>query len=196
MGADPVPLLALADVRWVVTPFPSSIPGSRLVRRVDGVGRYELAPGVGRVFFAKDVKQATDAQVLESVRRKGFDPDAVAYTAEDPGRLPPAEGKSWSVARFVKDEPEEAEISVTSSRPSFLVLTRSWDPGWTARVDDLPARVLRTDLAFMGVVVPAGDHRIVLRYRPRAFVLGAWLSGISLFIGIALFLAGSPPRRP
>ena len=48
----------------------------------------------------------------------------------------------------------------------FLVVSDTLAPGWTARVDDAPAALLRADLAFRAVPVPAGSHRVEMRYSP------------------------------
>jgi uncharacterized membrane protein YfhO len=40
-------------------------------------------------------------------------------------------------------------------------------PGWTARVNGSPVEILNVNLAFKGVVVPAGEVELSLRYEPR-----------------------------
>ena len=62
------------------------------------------------------------------------------------------------------------------SAPGFVVLVDTWDPGWQATVDGQETEVLRANLAFRAVAVPAGDHRIEMRYRPRSVLVGAGLS--------------------
>ena len=39
--------------------------------------------------------------------------------------------------------------------------------------------------AQIGVALPAGTHRITLRYRPRGLVAGAWLAAAAA-VGLAL----------
>ena len=101
----------------------------------------------------------------------------------------------WAAARFVADTPERAEISTSASRPSLLVLTRSWDPGWRARVDGASAPLLRAQLGLVAVVVPAGDHRIELEYSPPSFRVGLALSAAGLLAVLALALAAPPGVR-
>jgi hypothetical protein len=60
-----------------------------------------------------------------------------------------------------------------------LVVARTYDPGWLARIDTGPEQpVHRLDSGFIAVRLPgSGTHRVSLRYRPLR--LGLW-AGISL----------------
>jgi len=44
-----------------------------------------------------------------------------------------------------------------------LVVTRSWDAGWEARLDGAAVPLRRCDLALMAVAVPAGEHTLTLQ---------------------------------
>ena len=71
--------------------------------------------------------------------------------------------------------------------PGFVVLVDTWDPGWQATVDGEPATVLRANLALRAVAVPAGEHLVEMRYRPRSVLVGAGFSGVAtaLLLGLA-----------
>jgi hypothetical protein len=193
-GGNPRSLFALADVRGIVTPFPATIPGAGLLASSGGVLRYGLPPGMGRVFFAREAVVASDDAAFEALRRKEFDPEETAFLDSSPVPLPPRRtARGFALARVVRDEPERSEIALSSSEGGLVVLTRSFDPGWRIRLDDLPLTSLRVDLAFLGVLVPGGEHRLSLSYEPPLYRLGLWLSTLSLLVLLALALAG---RRP
>jgi uncharacterized membrane protein YfhO len=63
-------------------------------------------------------------------------------------------------------------------RAGVVVLSASYDPGWTASVDGRPQRTLMVAPALVATRVPAGTHRIVFRYRgysnyPLLFAISA-----------------------
>ncbi len=62
--------------------------------------------------------------------------------------------------------PTGLEASAECDGPCLLVLAQPWAPGWRARVDGAPAPLVRTNIAGLGVVVPAGWHVVELDYRP------------------------------
>jgi uncharacterized membrane protein YfhO len=74
-------------------------------------------------------------------------------------------------------------VAVDAARDALLVVSRLRFPGWTATIDGKESDILGVDGALMGVVVPAGRHRVVLSYRPRSLLLGAL---VSLTGGVAL----------
>jgi hypothetical protein len=47
----------------------------------------------------------------------------------------------------------------------FLVLRDLFFPGWSAEIDKQPTSILRTDVLWRGLIVPAGVHTVTFRYR-------------------------------
>jgi hypothetical protein len=176
------------------------------VSEAGGVRRYALPPGAGRYFFPREARLASDAEVFEKLRSPSFAYDDVAYVAdvdhvahvaqvaESPAPLPPPRARQgFAIGSVVTDEPERTEIATSCSDPGLLVLTRTFDPGWEASVDGLAVSVLRADLAFLALPVPAGEHRVVLTYAPRSWRIGRLVSLASLVLAAALWIAA--PRR-
>jgi len=77
----------------------------------------------------------------------------------------------------------------------FLRLSEGFDPGWTASADGRPLAVLPADVAFRGVLVPAGTREVVFDYRPAAVSKGLALSGGALALWAALTAFGVARRR-
>jgi len=75
-------------------------------------------------------------------------------------------------------------------------VTDSYYPGWRASVDGRPAPLLRTNLLFRGVPVPAGSHRVRLWFDPLSVKLGFAVSAVALAANLAgLALYGRWLRR-
>ncbi len=193
-GGDAATLLSLADVRALITPYPTTIPGALLLRRADGVLRYALPAGAGRVLFVREVRVAGDDDVWQVLKAPGFEPEAIGFVAGSPGPLPPPRRRNgFSVARVLRDEAESLEVATSTSEPGLMVVTRSWDRGWKASLDGRDVPLLRADLAFQGVLVPAGEHTVRLSYAPSSYRIGAAISGTSLLVLLGLLLSGRAP---
>ena len=112
--------------------------------------------------------------------------------------LDPAGGsvvEGWT--RGVTQQQEPSDLAVTGYREDFYEIRYSapagtliriavpFAPGWHAAVDGQAVAIMPTDYALSGVMVPAGQHQLTLRFRPEYFLLGAALS-IAAVIGIVV----------
>ncbi|WP_373842981.1 YfhO family protein, partial [Limosilactobacillus sp.] len=69
---------------------------------------------------------------------------------------------------------------ITTQRSGILTSSIPYSDGWTATVDGKPAKVLRTNQAFLGLRLTAGSHRIRFTYHLPGFSQGALISLIGL----------------
>ena len=90
--------------------------------------------------------------------------------------------------RIVSYTADEVVVEVDAAGPNTLVLVEQFYPGWQAeRVDSdgghTSLAVLPAYIALRGVDLPAGACRVVFRYRPIGFYVGAAMS-ITAWIGL------------
>lgn len=75
--------------------------------------------------------------------------------------------------------------------PGLLVVSEIAYPGWDASIDGLDQPILTVGGLLRGLVLPAGEHTVVLDYRPVLFILGAGISIVTLLvIGLIWFILG------
>ena len=77
-------------------------------------------------------------------------------------------------------------VETTSTAPAILIVSEVNYPGWVASVDYAPARIYTADFMLRGIYVPAGAHRVEMRYTAPAARTGAWISIGSLLAIAAL----------
>ena len=83
-----------------------------------------------------------------------------------------------------------SSVSVRAAGPGLLVVGEGYDPGFAARVDGRPARVLRVNGDRMGVVLEDGTHRVVLTHHARGLAAGLALAALAAFALAAAVVAG------
>ncbi|HEY2942661.1 MAG TPA: YfhO family protein [Vicinamibacteria bacterium] len=185
-------LLRMAGVGWVealhtrgfedlipVTSFPTLFPQpARLYRVPEPLPR----------FFAVDGVRADDgADGLRTVAEPGFDPTRELIVPDRPARAP-RPGFTGAV-RLQERRPDRVRLEATLSEDGYVVLLDGHDSGWRAAVDGRPAPVLRADIAFRAVPVPAGRHVVEFVYRPRSITLG--LAGSALWVLLCVWVWAS-----
>lgn len=157
----PAGLCGAWSVRYLVTPPGSDAPGWRPVWRDGSAAIWENPDWlpelrvVGRTL-------AVDRSAWSTLLGVAVDFRTTAVVA--PGS-PLAAASSVSLADVVLD-PARVAATVSCDGPCLLVLARPWAPGWRAAIDGRPAPLVLTDLAGLGVAVPAGERRVELRYNP------------------------------
>jgi hypothetical protein len=104
-------------------------------------------------------------------------------------------GSQLAVTSVLASTPEATEMRVSVDRPAWLYRAQAWDPWWRAEIDGKAAPIVHADGVFSALVVPAGAHVIVWKYRPWPFYAGAAISGIALLFTVGLAAAGEPAGR-
>jgi uncharacterized membrane protein YfhO len=68
----------------------------------------------------------------------------------------------------------------------LMVVSQRFDPDFKATVDGKPAPVVRCNFLCVGVPVPAGEHEVVIRYRPSLTGFYIQLVGALVVLGAAV----------
>jgi hypothetical protein len=148
---------------------------------------YEVVGGLGRAFVVESLHVLpTAAAVVENLRipetaHIDLRREALVSAGDAVGIVAPATGRA---SRAALVSASATSLEVRAEGPGVLVIAESWDPGWTAKLDDVPARVLRVNHASLGIVLSAGPHRVRLEHRPLGFTAGLGLAGVTL-LGLA-----------
>ncbi|HZH32339.1 MAG TPA: YfhO family protein [Pyrinomonadaceae bacterium] len=118
----------------------------------------------------------------------GFDPRRTALLEVAPAELPSLPGgvlAAGSAARVSTYEATRVVVETSAPTATLLVLSEVNYPGWEARVDGAAVPIYATNYLLRGVYVPAGEHRVEMRYRAPAARNGAFISASTL-IGLCL----------
>jgi hypothetical protein len=180
-------LLDLMNLRHVFVPdgFPAPPPRYRLLGRAGATRVYENPQTLPRARIVPRARSvATEEEALKAVQDPGFDPrrETVILGAA------PAGGGEGTVRHA------GGAFKVSAGGPAFLVVADADYPGWEADVDGRPVPVLRADVAFRAVAVPAGESTVVFRFRPESARVG--IAGSAVFLALALGYAVRLRRRP
>jgi hypothetical protein len=138
---------------------------------------------------------ADGARAFAAIVDPGFDPSREVILAAGPSR--PEGCGSPGESRRLWAPPDRVRVRVRLSRPGFLVVADAWDPGWRAGVDGASVPVLRANVAFRAIALPAGEHDVEMVYRPRSAAAGLLVSvGTIVLAAAGALLLRDPSRRP
>jgi hypothetical protein len=180
-------LLRIGAVRHVValhTPgfedldLVASVP-DLLVDPIRVLGVRDTLP---RAYVASGIRVADGPDAVAVMVHPSF--DARREIVLPAGRPQPPNPRLSAECTILHARPDGIDLAARLSQDGYVVLVDAFDPGWRASVDGRAAPVLRANLAFRAVPVPAGAHEISLRYRPTAVVAGLALS-LATLVGCA-----------
>jgi hypothetical protein len=190
-------LLRLGNVGYVVAVADEAIPGLVPVGEIatifDRPARVlKVADALPPAWVVGGSRPAASpsAAVL-AIAAPDFDP-ASEIVLE--GGAPPVPAPSGFRARCAIRErrADRLVVDVEASAGGHLIVAEAYQDGWRATVDGGAAPVVPANVLFRAVAVPAGPHRVELRYRPPAALWGAGLTASGL---VALGVLGFRRER-
>jgi hypothetical protein len=98
-------------------------------------------------------------------------------------------GTNAGTVSLVSYAPKRIEVKTETSGPAILLWNDRWSPNWKALVDGSEVKLLRANYIMRGIEVPAGAHKVEMRYAQPAKML--WVSFATLGVGVLMcaFLA-------
>jgi len=140
-----------------------------------------------RAWLVTEARALSSERALLRIRGQDgpFDPLRTALlevSADDLPLLPGGNSISTSSARITLHENNRMTVETTSATPAILIVSEVNYPGWVASVDDVPARIYTADFLLRGIYVPAGSHRVEMRYTAPSARRGALISGVTLLM--------------
>jgi hypothetical protein len=173
-------LADLLGLRFIATPIPVERidkwlrPGDLiLVAQTSDAFIYENPLALPRVMYVADWKTADFNALIKTGAWPKFDPTRTVLLEQAPegfDEQPALGGRRAAVGQvsIVRYENTLVEVEVRTEQPGFVVLNDVWHPWWTATVDDAPSEILRANVLFRAVPVPAGRHRLRFQFEPLA----------------------------
>lgn len=191
-------LMRRLGVGWYVSPLRSDDAGLQLngvfptgsshryglYRVVGGGGRFQLWPAwqPARNMPVNAADLATAGSAPPFLEAAGSLPSRQTIGGAPPGRV-----------EHVSESGGVLRLELAMANEGLLVVRDVWYPGWTARLDTRIVPIHRADYLFRAVTIPAGTHRLEMRYEPAGWAASWLVSGVG-FISV-LVLGLWPSRR-
>ena len=121
-----------------------------------------------------------EANLLPAVIADNFNPHEIVYLPESCRPLVTVTNRATCQILHTHFALNQVEADVNAAAPALVVFSQTYYHLWRAFIDGKPTALLRANLAFQAVQVPAGIHHIQLVYRDPYLKTGAVISAISL----------------
>jgi hypothetical protein len=167
-----------------------------------GVHIYERPAALPKGWVTSQVEILEQERMLNRIHDPTFDPLTMALV--DPasatqasecikGRDNASSGAGDEV-QIVRYEANHIEAVVRGAGGLFIASELDY-PGWRARLDGEPIKLLRADYLLRALCVPAGEHRIDMVYEAPLLKTGFLITGLGLLLIIGALVAPGVRRR-
>jgi len=159
---------------------------------------FELTNALPRAKLYSNWRVMTnDAQTLETLVSRDFDPAALLLVSgETPVAAPAEPGADPGSVEITRYKSQRVTLRVEAAASAILLLNDRIAPQWRTYVDGKPAPLLRCNYIMRGVQLEKGRHEVQFRFEPPLTTLyislSAWVAAI--LIGAATFAANRPRR--
>lgn len=127
--------------------------------------------------LSQDTAVTRDAHLLQLAVAEGVAEGVVEDVAAAPAPAPNSAVANQSDAvQVISTTNTEILAKVHVAKPSVLVQSDVWHPGWQATLNGQPLYIGRVNEAFRGMVLPVGQHEVRIFYDPPVLRYGRWLS--------------------
>jgi len=178
------PMLSMMNVRFALALPDSPIPTSwRLVGRYPGYALLENSRALPRAFVPRVVHTNVNNIIRDMRACNDFGAEA---WIEIPGPAMDVANGTGSVR--TRADGSRLLLHASMQSPGWIVVSETAWSGWRASSGRDVIKLHFADRAFLGMYVPAGDHDIVLSYRPKAATTGAIASAATAGLLVVLAL--------
>jgi len=170
-----------------MTPLsPAASEGWETVYLEDNTLILENRRALPRAWLVTAAEAVDGEEALRRIRGESahpFDPRRTALLEVAPAELPALKGGELGEgggARVTTYEANRIVLETQATEPTVLVLSENTYPGWEATVDGRAARIETANYLLRAVALPAGAHRVEMRYTAPAARNGAIISILTL----------------
>lgn len=190
-ASDRLPtILEMLGVRYALDrPGGAMPPGHREAYRDDTLVIYENPRAFDRAFIVHELEHVASVDNALSRIHEVDLSRVVVLDGPEPAPLPSSSashgGESVRIANL---EPQRVVLEAALESEGYVVYTDAFFPGWSATLDGAPVDIVPANVAVRAIRVPAGSHRIEMRYAPSSVRTGLWLALAALALALALLV--------
>ncbi len=159
---------------------------------IEPIRLFSVPHPLPRSYVVDGVRSVDGQAALDAIVNSDFQPESEVLLPQKAASRRPRENFKGS-SRILTMLPDRVLIEAETSADAHLVLVDAFDPGWRATVDGRTSEVLRANVAFRAVALPAGKHIVEFLYRPRSVVWGLAISGAAILAGAVFVTKATVP---
>ena len=121
-----------------------------------------------------------ETNIADRLQAADYDPAKVVFFALEEKHVIPTNAVPEAKVSDAKFSPHEITFRISTPEDTIATIAQTHYHWWRAEIDGKTTPIHAANRAFQGVVVPAGEHTVTLRYVDRGFRIGSVISILAL----------------
>jgi hypothetical protein len=183
------PMLDISNVRYLLTPDNIQHPDFKIIYE-HPIRVYENKNNLPRAYFvSKGIKNQKEESVLNSIRNKAISVKEEVFIENDDNLPLYNPEKPVYKCDITHYDSMTIDIEVKTDKSGYLVLTDTFYPGWIAKINGEPAKILLANYFFRALKLDhPGKYYISFEFKPYSYKLGLFVSLFSISISCAFVI--------
>lgn len=187
-GSVNMAALDMLNVKYITFNRPLPFPNMKVAYSQNNRVAMENTDVLPKAFFVDSVQTVSSPrEAVRQLNKTSFNPsrEAIIEASHDFNVHPDSSAR----AKVTEYQANKIVIQTDRSTPGFMVLSEIWYPaGWKASIDGKPLNIYKTNFILRGMAIPAGEHKVVLTFKPASVYWGTLFSWIGhlLLVGLGI----------
>jgi len=169
------------DKKTLVKKFPGQTHFKVIYDFLENEGAYP------RAFFVTEARTVNNFDLRRSLEAEQFNPLEIVYLEGLAGLTQLDKVKSVHKVSNLENNGGRVSLELLTNKRGYLVITEMYYPGWKVSINGDETKVLKADSIFRAVKIEKNVNKIEFWFEPFSFVVGAWISGLTLLIFLFSF---------
>lgn len=184
-------IVNMLNVKYVI--FPENLPFDNLeytfYDRKQKQTVFQNKTYLPRAWFVKDVEVIEQKDnIWKRLNQQEFNPAEMAIVEQDIPKVSAPKAANVELESF---DLHNMKFNVQTDSTAFLTISEIYYPaGWKAFIDGVETDIYPTNYILRGIIVPAGEHVVELKFVPEIYTLSLKLSLAGLIITVILIVIG------
>jgi len=168
----------MLGVQYAVALKPTRPDQTLVFQGASGINVYRNPEALPKAWLVHNIRKVeTHAQAAAAVDDNGFNAAEQAVVTD---AIQVESCNDTSPVIFDSYQSNSLRMRTNAACRGLMVVGDTWYPGWSATLDGAATPLYEVNTALRGIVVPAGNHMIEMRYRPLSVMVGGMMTVIGL----------------
>jgi len=184
-------IVNMLNVKYVI--FPENLPFENLeyafFDRKQKQTLFKNKFYLPRAWFVEGVELIEKKEsIWKRLNQQTFNPAVSAIVEQE---IPPISVPNNTSVQLENYDLHNLKFSVSTDSTAFLTISEIYYPaGWKAFINGVETEIYPTNYILRGIIVPAGEHVVELKFAPEIYALSLKLSLAGLIITVLLIILG------